>query len=79
MRSDGSGSEQRLTEEPGIYQQIAWSKTQDRIVAIRGDKRVYYESPGPFVPFATDDLVWIPSDGGEILSPVRTEAAIPIL
>ncbi len=66
MRSDGGGNEQRLTEEPGIYQQIAWSKTQDRIVAIRGDKRVYYESPGPIVPFAADGLIWIPSGGGEI-------------
>jgi Tol biopolymer transport system component len=66
MRSDGSGSEQRLTEEPGIYQHLAWSKTMDRIAAIRGDKRVYYESPGPMVPFAADDLVWIPSDGGEV-------------
>lgn len=63
-RSDGSGNPEQLTEEPGIYQQIAWSKTQDRIVAIRGDKRVYFESPGPFVPFAADDLIWIPSDGG---------------
>lgn len=65
-RSSGRGDAQRLTEEPGIYQQIAWSKTQDRIVAVRGDKRVYLESPGPFVPFAADELIWIPSDGGSI-------------
>ena len=65
MNSDGSGSAEQLTEEAGLYQQIAWSKTQDRIVSLRGDKRVYYESPGPFVPFAADDLVWLPSSGGE--------------
>lgn len=64
-RSDGSGNPQRLTEESGIYQQLAWSKTEDRIVAIRGDSRVYYESPGPYVPFAADELIWIPSNGGE--------------
>ncbi|MEX2344468.1 MAG: amidohydrolase family protein [Balneolaceae bacterium] len=64
MRSNGRRSPQRLTEEPGIYQQIAWSKTQDRIAAVRGDSRVYYESPGPNVPFAADELIWIPSDGG---------------
>ncbi|TVR34383.1 MAG: amidohydrolase [Balneolaceae bacterium] len=66
VRSDGRRSAVQLTEEPGIYQQVAWSKTQDRIVAIRGDKRVYYESPGPFVPFAADDLIWIASDGGPV-------------
>ena len=66
VRSDGRRSAVKLTEEPGIYQQVAWSKTQDRIVAIRGDKRVYYESPGPFVPFAADDLIWIASDGGPV-------------
>jgi len=66
VRSDGRRSAVQLTHEPGIYQQVAWSKTQDRIVAIRGDKRVYYESPGPFVPFAADDLIWIASDGGPV-------------
>jgi len=66
MRSDGRRSAQRLTEEPGLYQQIAWSKTQNRIVAIRGDRRVYHESPGPGVPLSANDLIWIPSDGGAI-------------
>jgi Tol biopolymer transport system component len=65
-RADGRRSAQRLTREPGIYQQLAWSKTQDRIVAVRGDKRNYYEAPGPFVPFAADELIWIPAAGGDI-------------
>jgi len=64
-RSNGRRSPQRLTEKPGLYQDLAWSKTQDRIVAVRGEQRSYYESPGPFVPFAATDLVWIPSGGGE--------------
>lgn len=64
-RSNGRRSPQRLTEKPGLYQDLAWSKTQDRIVAVRGEQRSYYESPGPFVPFAATDLIWIPSDGGE--------------
>jgi Tol biopolymer transport system component len=64
-RADGRRSAQRLTTEPGIFQQIAWSKTEDRIVAVRGDKRNYYEAPGPFVPFAADELVWIPAAGGD--------------
>ncbi len=66
-------SAQRLTEDSGVYQQPAWSKTQDRIVAIRGDDRTYNEAPGPFVPGATDELIWIPSDGGESKFIARTE------
>ncbi|MFU8813480.1 MAG: amidohydrolase family protein [Balneolaceae bacterium] len=65
-RSDGRRSAVRLTDEPGLYQDIAWSKTQDRIVAIRGDRRVYYESPGPGVPLSADDLIWVSSDGGPV-------------
>lgn len=66
-------SAQRLTEQSGVYQQPAWSKTQDRIVAIRGDDRTYNESPGPFVPGASDELIWIPSDGGELNFIASTE------
>ncbi|WP_209388376.1 amidohydrolase family protein [Rhodohalobacter sp. SW132] len=65
-RSNGRRSAQRLTDQAGLYQQLAWSKTEDRIVAIRGDRRVYYESPGPGVPLGAADLVWLPSDGGEV-------------
>ncbi len=64
-RSDGSRQTERLTADPGLYSQPAWSKTQNRIVAIRGEMRSYYQSPGPFVPFAADDLIWISADGGE--------------
>lgn len=64
-RSNGSGNPQRLTERSAVYQQLAWSKTQDRIVATRGEDRTYYTSPGPYVPFSAEELVWIPSGGGE--------------
>jgi Tol biopolymer transport system component/imidazolonepropionase-like amidohydrolase len=66
MRSNRRGNPQRLTREPAIYQHLAWSKTQDRIVAVRGAARVYNEYPGPFVPFSTEDLVWIPASGGDV-------------
>lgn len=65
MRANGRRSAQKLTEQPAIYQDLAWSKTQDRIVATRGDNRVYYEAPGPFVPGASDEFIWIPASGGE--------------
>lgn len=63
VRSNG-GTPQKLTEKPAIYQQLAWSKTQDRIVAVRGEDRSYYQSPGPYVPFSANELIWISSNGG---------------
>ncbi|MDZ7683086.1 MAG: amidohydrolase [Fodinibius sp.] len=63
VSSDG-GTPERLTEKSAVYQQLAWSKTQDRIVALRGEDRTYYKSPGPYVPFSTEEFIWIPSDGG---------------
>lgn len=73
MRSNGRGSAQRLTREAAIYQYPAWSKTQDRIVAIRGVARVYSEYPGPGVPFAAEDLIWIPASGGDATFIAGTE------
>jgi len=65
-RSDGRRSAQRLTNQSAVYQQLAWSKTQDRIVAVRGSERNFTTAPGPYVPFSADDLVWIPSEGGSV-------------
>lgn len=72
IRPDGTNLEQ-LTRKSAVYQQLAWSKTQDRIVAIRGEDRTYYQSPGPYVPFSTSDLVWIPSAGGDTKFITSTE------
>lgn len=73
-RTNGSGGTERLTNQSDLYQQLAWSKTQDRIVAIRGEERMYYQSPGPFVPFSSDDLIWVDSDdGGETQFIASTE------
>jgi Tol biopolymer transport system component/imidazolonepropionase-like amidohydrolase len=69
----GGGTPEQLTEQSAIYQQLAWSKTQDRIVAVRGEDRQYYQSPGPYIPFSTSDLIWIPSDGGEATFITSTE------
>ncbi len=65
VRSNGSGNPERLTRRAALYQQLAWSKTQDRIVAVRGEDRMYYQSPGPYIPFTADELVWLPSEGGQ--------------
>lgn len=65
-RLTGRGGPQRLTNQPAIYQQLAWSKTQERIVAIRGVARVYNEYPGPGLPFSSQDLVWVSANGGDV-------------
>lgn len=71
--SSSGGTPERLTEKSAIYQQLAWSKIQDRIVAVRGEDRMYYQSPGPYVPFSANELVWIPSGGGEASFIASTE------
>ncbi len=73
VESNGAGNLQRLTERSALYQNLAWSKTQNRIVAVRGEDRMYYHSPGPFVPFSAHELVWIPSGGGEVQFIASTE------
>lgn len=72
VRATG-GTPQQLTEQSAIYQQLAWSKTQDRIVAVRGEDRMYYQSPGPYVPFSANELVWIPAGGGDATFIASTE------
>ena len=64
---------ERLTEQSALYQELAWSKTQDRIVAVRGEDRMYYQSPGPYVPFSSEELIWIPSEGGSATFIASTE------
>ena len=65
VRADGRRSAQRLTNTPAIYQDLAWSKTQERIVAVRGEQRKFYQAPGPFVPFSANEFIWVSSNGGD--------------
>jgi Tol biopolymer transport system component len=62
VRADGSGQPRRLTRDPAVYRQPAWSPDSDRIVALRGPARAYRESAGPFAPNAAEDIVWVPAD-----------------
>ena len=66
------GAPVRVTIDDGIYQQPAWSPDGDRIVAIRGPARAYEESTGPGAFGASEDIVWVPADGGDwtLVAPV---------
>ena len=70
--ADG-GDPERLTTAPALYNNPIWSPDGERIVAIRGPARAYDEALTRGVPGGADDLVWIPSDGGDatVISPAR--------
>ena len=70
--ADG-GDPERLTTTPALYNNPIWSPDGERIVAIRGPARAYDEALTRGVPGGADDLVWIPSDGGDatVISPAR--------
>ncbi len=73
--ADG-GDPERLTTAPALYNNPIWSPDRERIVAIRGPARAYDEALTRGVPGGGDDLVWIPSDGGDatVISPARYSA-----
>ena len=64
VRSDGSGSVQRLTPQGGFWTNPVYTLDGARIVATRGPSRGFRTGSGGRNGGATD-LVWIPSSGGE--------------
>jgi len=59
------GPPTQITEAPAVYQQPAWSPDGERIVALRGPARAFRTSTSPVAPGATDNVVWVPAEGGE--------------
>ncbi len=55
----------RLTSMPALYTQPAWSYLSDRIVMLRGSSRSYQQSSGPGAFGSSEDIIWIPSNGGD--------------
>jgi Tol biopolymer transport system component len=74
MRADGSGQPQQLTKVPAFYTDVVFSPDGSRIVGLRGNEymrqQTFSEFGGLRIPL---DLVWIPSDGGnvELIVPAR--------
>ena len=66
VSSDGRRDPIRLTKAPGIYTHPAWSYQHDRIVMLRGTAEAFAQGTGPMARGMQDDLVWIPSEGGEL-------------
>ena len=65
VRSDGSGSPQRLTSSPAYFRYLAWSPDSQRIVAVRAFPYQAISQPDEWGHgMQASDLVWIPSTGG---------------
>ena len=57
---------QKLTKEPGLYQNPIFNIAGDKIAFIRSKPRVYKDSYGPGYDGNEDELCWISSTGGDI-------------
>ena len=57
----------KLTNEPGLYQYLAYTPKGDKIVFLRSKARAYKDSYGPGYDGSEDDLCWISPAGGEIV------------
>ncbi|MCX2720463.1 amidohydrolase family protein [Lentiprolixibacter aurantiacus] len=64
VNAEGRARIVQLTQEPGIYSSPKWSYKKNRIAFHRGTAQTYEDAIGPFAGRATEDLVWISTDGG---------------
>jgi len=62
----GSGASQKLTKEPGLYQELSFNLTGDRIVFRRSKTQAFKNSYGPGYDGSEDELCWINTNGGDI-------------
>jgi Tol biopolymer transport system component len=54
----------KLTTSPGLYMEVAWSPTGDKIVAQRAAARELQEAGAAFFGPAASDFIWVPATGG---------------
>ncbi len=54
----------RLSTEPGLYTQPAWSMANNRIVFMRGSVQVLKDNSDPFYINGQEKIMWISGDGG---------------
>jgi imidazolonepropionase-like amidohydrolase/Tol biopolymer transport system component len=66
VRSDGSGSPERLTRAYALFLEPRWSPNGERILAERASDRDYEEAIQRGNLGEPTDLVWIPAAGGEV-------------
>ncbi|MGH7618729.1 MAG: amidohydrolase family protein [Gemmatimonadaceae bacterium] len=64
-RADGTGQPQKLTTTSAYWQHPTFSPTGSRIAAVRGPARAFNLALAQGTPGGAEDVVWIPSSGGE--------------
>ncbi|WP_340202636.1 amidohydrolase family protein [Ascidiimonas sp. W6] len=57
----------KLTSEPGLYTDPAWSYQSNRIVFTKGAAQTYKDAIDPFKPGTKEEIAWISSRGGEVV------------
>lgn len=55
---------EKITDDPGLYSEPAWSYNSNRIVALKGDNRTYKNAYGPRAFGSSEDIIWVSGDGG---------------
>lgn len=60
------GSPQKLTNQGGIYTQLAWDAKSDRIVFLMGAAQNFKDAVGPFAFGTGRYLAWVSANGGDI-------------
>ena len=63
---NGKATVQQLTKTPALYANPVYSWKDDRIVFVRGPLQRFYESIGPGMNGAENELCWISANGGDI-------------
>ncbi|HVX38741.1 MAG TPA: amidohydrolase family protein [Gemmatimonadaceae bacterium] len=54
----------QLTRNAGLYSDLAWSPSGDRIVAVRAAAREMQEAGAAFFGPAASEFIWVPATGG---------------
>jgi len=66
VNANGKGKVTKLTKEPALYIDPAWSYTQNRIVFNRGANQVYKDAIDPFGSLMMEEIGWISTNGGDV-------------
>lgn len=56
----------KLTTQPAVYSEPAWSLSNNRIVFMKGTKQSYKDGDGPVTLGTQEELMWISADGGSV-------------
>ena len=77
-RANGQGTPQQLTRVPAYYRDVAWSPDGKRLVALRAPRQARVEQFDEWDHTTANlDLIWLPSEGGEVnlILPARGAAS----